>query len=172
MSYMFYHCYNNIPDISKWNTSNVNNMSYMFSFCKDLPDISKWDTSNVNNMGGMFSFCDNLPDISKWNTSNINNFNLSILKPKPKHFCNFFFKYFQNTIITICTNEFMTFSNVVKLLSIKIKENMSNIQKFTFLNSAQKIDLNSNKCIKELFPLDKQTTFYITIHEYSDCYFS
>ena len=46
-----------LPDLSKWNTSNVNNMSWMFSYCSklsSLPDISKWDTSNVNDMYGMF----------------------------------------------------------------------------------------------------------------------
>ena len=66
-----------LPDISKWNTSNVYNMNGMFSFCNSLislPDISKWDTSNVKNMVGMFSKCNSLislPDISKWYTSNV-----------------------------------------------------------------------------------------------------
>jgi len=72
MSYMFSNCYN-LPDISKWDTSNVKNMSYMFSNYYNLPDISKWDTSNVTNMNGMFYGCKNTPDISKWNTSNVNN---------------------------------------------------------------------------------------------------
>ena len=70
-----------LPDISKWNTSCVKNMSNMFggcryrphSFCSSLtsiPDISKWDTSNVTDMSNMFHGCstfDCLPDISKWN---------------------------------------------------------------------------------------------------------
>ena len=33
-----------LPDISKWDTKNVNNMSYMFYKCsslKSLPDLSK-----------------------------------------------------------------------------------------------------------------------------------
>ena len=43
----------------------------MFSNCISLellPDISKWDTSNVINMSKMFNFCLlllSLPDISK-----------------------------------------------------------------------------------------------------------
>ena len=51
----------------------------MFDCCsrlKSLPDISNWDTSNVNNMSNIFSSCKSLislPDISKWNTSNVNN---------------------------------------------------------------------------------------------------
>ena len=44
MSYMFYNCESLLflPDISKWNTNNVKDMSSMFSYCKSLlslPDI-------------------------------------------------------------------------------------------------------------------------------------
>ena len=47
-----------LPDISKWNTSNVNEMNSMFSKCNSLislPDISKWNTSNVTDMSDMFN---------------------------------------------------------------------------------------------------------------------
>ena len=66
-------------DMSKWNTSNVENMNFLFSGCnslKSLPDISKWDTKKVRDMERMFSGCKSLislPDISKWNTSNVTN---------------------------------------------------------------------------------------------------
>ena len=46
-----------LPDISKWNTKNVIDMSSMFYNCKSLlslPDISKWNTKNVINMSSMF----------------------------------------------------------------------------------------------------------------------
>ena len=64
MSDMFYGCYSlkNLPDISKWDTKNVTNMSGMFSWCEslnNLPDISKWDTKNVTNMSDMFYGCNN-----------------------------------------------------------------------------------------------------------------
>ena len=68
-----------LPDISKWNTSNVTDMSGMFRYCNSLsslPDISKWNTSNVTDMSYMFDRCNtlsSLPDISKWNTSNVTN---------------------------------------------------------------------------------------------------
>ena len=42
-----------LPDISKWNTNNATNMSYMFSWCLNLSsllDISKWDIINVIDM--------------------------------------------------------------------------------------------------------------------------
>ena len=66
-----------IPDISKWNTINVTDMSYLFCCCENLeslPDISSWNTSNVKDMSNMISYCRNLeslPDISKWDTSNV-----------------------------------------------------------------------------------------------------
>ena len=52
-----------LPDISKWNTNNVDNMSKMFIYCESLsslPDISKWNTSNVNDIFGMFLNCESL----------------------------------------------------------------------------------------------------------------
>ena len=46
-----------LPDISKWNTSNVKNIASMFSRCNlliSLPNISKRDISKVNSMSFMF----------------------------------------------------------------------------------------------------------------------
>ena len=56
-------------------------MRLLLSGCsslKSLPDISKWDTNNVTNMSLLFSECSSLqslPDISKWNIKNIVNIN-------------------------------------------------------------------------------------------------
>ena len=52
---MFYQCSSltNLPDISKWNTSNLNYMNGIFEECLSLsyfPNISKWDLSQVNNL--------------------------------------------------------------------------------------------------------------------------
>ena len=71
---MFWYCesLSSLPDISKWNTFNVNNMRWMFWNCESLsslPDISKWDTSNVYDMSYMFSGCTSLKEI---NLSNLN----------------------------------------------------------------------------------------------------
>ena len=72
MRVTFYKCISltSLPDISKWNTSNVTNMSGMFYDCKSLeslPDISNWNTNNVTNMKGMFINCSffisNIPNI-------------------------------------------------------------------------------------------------------------
>ena len=54
---------NSFPDISKWNTNNVKNMSGMFYGCESLnslPDISKWNTNNVTDMRSMFDECESL----------------------------------------------------------------------------------------------------------------
>ena len=62
----------------------VTNMREMFSGCKSLislPDLSKWNTSNVNAMNLMFDGCNSLislPDLSKWNTSNVDDIPVQI----------------------------------------------------------------------------------------------
>jgi len=60
-SFIFYKCFyiENIDFIS-FDTTIVNNMSYMFFGCrplKSLPDISDRNTINVNDMSYMFSGC-------------------------------------------------------------------------------------------------------------------
>ena len=65
-----------LPDIYKWDTSNITNMAWMFSNCSllSLPNISKWNISNVVNTNHMFYGCsllESLPDISEWDTSNV-----------------------------------------------------------------------------------------------------
>ena len=59
MSYLFFECKSliTLPDISKWNTFNVENMRYTFFKCNSLislPDISKWNTLFVENIECMF----------------------------------------------------------------------------------------------------------------------
>ena len=45
-------------DVSKWNVSNVTNMSHMFFNCKNFNcDLSSWDVSKVENMSNMFTYC-------------------------------------------------------------------------------------------------------------------
>ena len=58
---MFYGCNNltTINGIEQWDTSNVTDMSYMFSGCYNLTslDVSNFNTSKVTNMCQMFSGC-------------------------------------------------------------------------------------------------------------------
>ena len=108
MSYMFYDCENllSISDESKWktnkitdlsymfyncvslekltkvlenlDTSNVENMTYMFSGCKLLSELNviNWKTDNLEDMGYLFNGCENLENIygiSEWDTSKVEN---------------------------------------------------------------------------------------------------
>jgi surface protein len=62
-------------DLSNFDTSQVTYMSLMFTSCSSLTslDVSKFDTSKVTDMGGMFSVCSSLTnlDVSKFDTSNV-----------------------------------------------------------------------------------------------------
>jgi surface protein len=68
MTMMFY---NNVfdgknGDISGWNVTKVNNMKEMFSRTDFNIDISKWDVSNVEDMSKMFENSDFSHDLSNW----------------------------------------------------------------------------------------------------------
>ena len=57
MSYMFSNCYSLVSlDVSNFDTSKVTDMSYMFYNCSNLQilDVSNFDTSNVTNIRSMF----------------------------------------------------------------------------------------------------------------------
>ena len=67
--------YNINFDVSKWDVSNVENTSFMFTgFVKFDCDLSNWDVSKVKNMNYMFYNCENFDcDLSKWDVSNVLN---------------------------------------------------------------------------------------------------
>ena len=60
---------------NNFNTSNVENMYGMFSWCKSLTDLdlSNFNTSKATNMGSMFYACEKLKtlDLSSFDTSNV-----------------------------------------------------------------------------------------------------
>ena len=66
-----------IEHIEYLDTSNVTNMSHMFSSCSRITtlDVSNFDTSKVTNMRAVFANCNILTtlDLSNFNTSNITN---------------------------------------------------------------------------------------------------
>ena len=75
MSYTFSYCIALTSlDVSNWDTSNVTNMEYMFEVCKLTSlDLSTWDVSKVTNMKYMFRGCSELTslDLSGWDVSNV-----------------------------------------------------------------------------------------------------
>ena len=72
-------------NLKDWNTSNVVNMSNMFSYCGSnayswfLIGLSRWDTSNVTDMSFMFFHAGYganswyVDDLKYWKTSNVVN---------------------------------------------------------------------------------------------------
>ena len=59
---MFYCCekLKSVGDLSDWNVSNVEDISFMFYKCKQLKsvgDLSNWNVSNVKNVYCMFDGC-------------------------------------------------------------------------------------------------------------------
>lgn len=60
-------------DLSNYDTSNIVDMSLMFSNCNCDIDLSKFDTSNVTDMCYMFACCSNLVelDLSSFNTTKV-----------------------------------------------------------------------------------------------------
>ena len=78
MSWMFSDC-SGLPslDLSHFNTQNVTDMSRMFSGCSGLTslDLKNFNTQNVTGMSWMFSYCDGLTslDVKNFKTQNVTN---------------------------------------------------------------------------------------------------
>ena len=75
-SYMFFACkaLRSIKGLDNWNTTAATNMSYMFIYDDNLNslDLSKFNTSKVENFNGMFFACAKLASITglnNWNTT-------------------------------------------------------------------------------------------------------
>ncbi|MDQ6353249.1 BspA family leucine-rich repeat surface protein [Enterococcus faecalis] len=76
MSYMFTNCTGlQTLDVSNFDTSQVTNMSMMFYNCRGLQtlDVSNFETSQVTDMSYMFDACSGLQtlDVTKFNTSQV-----------------------------------------------------------------------------------------------------
>jgi surface protein len=135
MSFMFYNCKSliSLPDISKWDISNVIYMKSMFYSCSSLKfisDISRWKTGKVENMCSMFDKCESikcLPDISNWDMSNVNNISYFFNKCKSLQYLPDISKWNTNQLCNI--NEiFADCNSLIELPSIE-KWNLNNINK-------------------------------------------
>lgn len=67
MSNLFHDWKSDFGDISKWDVSNVTDMSCMFAKSEFNSNISNWNVSNVKYMMCMFSKSAFKGDISNWN---------------------------------------------------------------------------------------------------------
>ena len=69
INYAFKH---NIYDLNFIDTSEITDMSLLFSNCMHNFDVSSWDVSNVTCMEYMFAGCEKFNcDLSDWDISNI-----------------------------------------------------------------------------------------------------
>jgi hypothetical protein len=61
------------PDVSRWDTQNVTNMSGPFLSASNIkPDVSRWDTSKANTFFYFFQLASSAnPDVSNWDTANV-----------------------------------------------------------------------------------------------------
>ena len=74
MSYMFYKCYKFTgKGIVNWDVSNVTNMWHLFDGCKRLDcDLSDWNVYKVTDMSYIFNNCEQFNcDLSHWNVSKV-----------------------------------------------------------------------------------------------------
>ncbi len=76
MSGMFSRCYNLTKlDISTFNTENVTDMGFMFDYCSSIRilDVSSFNTAKVSNMGYMFARCHSITslNLSNFNTESV-----------------------------------------------------------------------------------------------------
>ena len=143
---MFCECslLSSLPDISKWDTSNVTNMSGMFNACESLsslPDISKWNTSNVTNMSGMFDECSSLHETKS----------LSYLPSK------IFIKTIKGKTIFV----YYIYDDTIKNIKnkIKIKENIPSELQLLFFNEQQ---LEDDKTLK-YYNIENLSTLHLVL---------
>ena len=72
MSDMFSDC-SSLTSVPLLDTRNVTDMSYSFSSCSSLTSIPSFDTSKVTNMSHMFYYCLSLTSIPSFDTSKVTN---------------------------------------------------------------------------------------------------
>ncbi len=61
---------NDFAGIENWDTSHIEDMSFLFCRCKDFNhDIGMWNTSKVKNMESMFEETSFNHNIGAWDTS-------------------------------------------------------------------------------------------------------
>ena len=141
ISYMFYSCSSlkSLPDISEWNTKNIENLNNIFENCSLLtfiPNISKWKLNRRIKINNIFRGCNSLliiPDISKWN-----------INIPPEYIDNSSFK--SNSISNI---DIIKDSNLSEGLSFSIDND--NISSYENTNSIDFCNKNDEKELNDYY---------------------
>ena len=111
-------------------TSNVTDMSNMFSSCKNLINIPLLDTSNVTNMQNMFIYCKNLTTVPNFNTSKVTDMYYMF------NSCNNLSNESLNNILAMCANSALTSNKKLNCIGLTQAQattcqSLSNYQAFT-----------------------------------------
>ena len=132
---------------NNFNTSNVTNMSHMFSDCSSLTslDLGSFNTANVTNMVGMFYKCSSLEklDLSSFNTSNVTEMNSMFNNCSSLTILNL-----SNFNTTNVTNMSDMFAGCSSLTSLNLSSfNTSNVTSMSYMfcncSSLTSLDLSS-----------------------------
>ena len=106
-------------DISNWNTSNVTHMSYMFSSAKSFNQaLNDWNVSNVTNMNEMFAYAKEFNQaLNDWDVSNVTNMSQMF-----EDAIAFKTKFNNGNSLTGFTDELKVWFKSDRMLAIDIKE--------------------------------------------------
>ena len=114
MSYMFLNCKNFDCDLSKWDVSSVKDMSRMFIYCIKFTGqgLENWDVSNVTDMMSMFGACESFEGkgLENWNVHNVEN--MSHMFNSCERFKG---KYIENWDVSNVTNMMSMFFQCINL---------------------------------------------------------
>ena len=108
-------------DISHWNVSKVENMERMFECSKFDQDISQWDVSSVTTMLGMFKDSEFDQDISQWDISSVQNMSWMFDNSEFDHDISNWDMIFVKNLIGVFKNSILSERNKPKYLRYEKK---------------------------------------------------
>ena len=145
--YLFYNYNGSELDVSKLDTSNVNNMANMFRNCQSLTtlDVSNWDTSNVTDMNNMFSYSGKLTslDVSNLDTSKVKD--MSYMFGSCSSLTTLDVSNFNTTNVTNMSYMFQSCNKLTSLdvSNFDISKVTNMIAMFSYCNALTSLDLSS-----------------------------
>ena len=124
MSYMFSGC-QNLTSVPSLDTRNVTGMFHMFESCSSLTSVPSFDTSNVTSMSSMFSGCQSLTSVPSFDTRNVTNMS-----------------YMFESCSSLTSVPSFDTSNVTQMMSMFY--NCKNLERIHMLNIGTYLNINSS----------------------------